>query len=126
MGKWSKSLPMPLANHTDRAANALYFIGMSMMDSFPERNQVANVRRAAAEVRAWRKKFKGVEMTTAMRPNQRVGLNVQFLLRGAAVRVCWAGNNEAIGLKRTAAADLYEANAWLREAARLLEREVKE
>lgn len=50
---WEASLPSPMQNHTDRASNALRFIGTAMLKD-PALIRAANVRRAAAEVRAWR------------------------------------------------------------------------
>lgn len=117
MGKWSKSLPMPLANHTDRAANALYFIGMSMMDSFPERNQVANIRRAAAEVRAWRKSLGVKSERASFTPRG----GARASLRSAAWSVLTADGSKDNAVLVTTY--LRYAEAHLREAALLLDKE---
>lgn len=117
MGKWSKSLPEPMENHTDRAANALYLIGMSMMDEFPVRNRVANARRAAAEVRAWRKSL-GVKSERA-RLIHRVS-KVRGGLRAAALAVLVAEDANTDGWR---AVQLRHAEMYLREAARLLDKE---
>jgi hypothetical protein len=113
MGKWSKSLPKPMENYTDRAANALSFIGKAMMEDLPTHSRVANMRQAAAEVRAWRKSLDG----ESCREGATGG--VRTCLRLAAKCVLWAD----AGRIRMREEYLRGAEAYLREAARLLDRE---
>lgn len=120
MGKWSKSLPEPMEKYTDRAANALYFICMSMMDDFRAHDRAADARRAAAEVRAWRKSL-GV---TTGRWRHLDTFDVRTHLRRAAWRVLDADRG---GLPEADVCYfLRGAEEHLRISARLLEKEVEE
>ncbi len=121
MGKWSKSLPEP-ENYepwkSHRLAGALSYIAEAMVEV--ERNPrlaLDGVRHAAAEVRAWRKSL-GVESGRASSTS--IG-SARASLRIAAWSVLTADGSK--GNAALATTYLRYAEAHLREAARLLDRE---
>lgn len=118
MGKWRRSLPRANSVYTDRAANALSFIGMAMRGAeFPAIARAHNARKAAAEIRAWRKSLAEDTPKLCFTPT-----DVRYHLRRAARRVLDA-DDPAQGAGQAMA--LRAAETHLREAARLLDAEAR-
>lgn len=126
MGKRSKILPEPLGEpYTDRASNALHAISFVLDEEFPAELRADEARRAAAEVRAWRKSLDG----ESCREDATGTGSVRSCLRWAAMCVLWADEDARVrGLMRTRMIRTREeylrrAEAYLREAASLLDAE---
>ena len=108
-----------MENYTDRASNALHAISFALDESFPPETRADEVRRAAAEVRAWRKSLgvKSERVSFTSRGSARVSL------RNAAWSVLTADESKNNAVLATPLHELRDAEAHLREAARLLDKE---
>ena len=120
MGKWAESLPERRSHgpwKDDYAASALESIAIAMAHGAEPSQCLDSIRDAAVEVRAWRKSLpRGLRGTRAV-----AGLEStpRECLRSAARSVLTADGSHTQGY---AAINMRQAEAYLREGARLIEK----
>lgn len=117
MSKWTKSLPAPMENDTNRCANILYLVGLAMMENRSLSIRILDARRAAAEIRAWRKSLgvRSVKEVTLYSDD-----NLQYEFNRVAGHIINADNQASSNLAK--AWHLRWAEAHIREVVSKLEK----